>query len=564
MKRVSNATTAQGLIVPSSGAPPMQQVAQSTASTGLGRPPPVAGTSNATAPQQRATVPTVAAPVLPSQLNVQVNLRPIFSPQLTSNLDDSQRRLLNAARQPPAQWGAFDCGTFGGNGSLVFSTVARGVSSISRPPVVDVFLTLQSSQVVAATLHADTGESVSAQADLLSGSQQPPAAWQGTVNMQATVPANLLQGLSAEQQSLVAGALGTPQAQWQQVRCNTYGADPSLEFSFVPAGPPVLTAQGPRPRGAVNVEATVRNQQIASVTVVDETTGETASAPVLPQTLQLFGQNITIAASAVANDPELNGILTGAGPRNNVLSTPQPNGGMAATFTTRSPNSNGPGPDDRAVTLHLARSPGNRYQVVGGSVDPLGAVASTTVPATSVPATSGTTVTTTTGPAQRSTAVQPTVTTAVAVQGGPRRAPLIRQGTTYPGANGSTVTISQAVIDRVLANRERVTSFQANGLMSAWSTLNPNRVQGDFVRDLVSAVTTAPSGVPRQVGRSTGVVSPRPWQVDVSMCGQNVSVLMMLTDQALTQCDDIQVIDNPANQTETIRKMRVHYIARHR
>jgi len=266
----------------------------------------------------------------------------------------------------------------------------------------------------------------------------------------------------------------------------------------------------------------------------------------------------------VANDPELNGILTGAGPRNNVLSTPQPNGGMAATFTTRSPNSSGPGPDDRAVTLHLARSPGNRYQVVGGSVDPLGAVASTTVPATSVPATSGTTVTTTTGPAQRSTAVQPTVTTAVAVQGGPRRAPLIRQGTTYPGANGSTVTISQAVIDRVLANHDRVTSFHANGLMNAWSTLNPNRVQADFVRDLVSAVTTAPSGVPRQVGRSTGAVSPRPWQVDVSMCGQNVSVLMMLTDRALTQCDDIQVIDNPANQTETIRKMRLQYVARHR
>ena len=48
------------------------------------------------------------------------------------------------------------------------------------------------------------------------------------------------------------------------------------------------------------------------------------------------------------------------------------------------------------------------------------------------------------------------------------------------------------------------------------------------------------------------------------MCGQNVSVLMMLTDQALTQCDDIQVIDNPANQTETIRKMRLQYVARHR
>ena len=561
MKTVSNASTSRNLgVPPASGAAPLQQVAPSTTSTGLGRPPPVAGTSNAIAPPQRAAVPTVAAPVLPSQLSVQVNLRPIFPPQLTANLDDSQRRLMNCARQPPAQWTAYDCGTFGGNGPLVFSTVGRGVTSISRPPVVEVFLTLQSSQVVAATLHADTGESISVTADLLSGSEQPPPTWQGTVNMQAAVPPNLLQGLSAEQQSLVAGALGTPQAQWQQVRCNTYGTDPCLQFSFVPAGPPVLTTQGPRPRGAVNVEATLRNQQIASVTVLDETTGETASAPVLPQTLQLFGQPVTIAASAVANDPELNGILTGTGPRNGVLSTPQTNGGMAVTFTTRSPNSNGPGPDDRTVTLHLIQSPGNRYQVVGGSVAPLAAAATTTVPATSVPATSGTTVTTTTGPAQRTTTAAPPVTTAPPVQ----RGPMTAQGPAYPGANGVAVTISQTAISRVCADQDRLNGFQANGLISAWGTLNPTRGPSDFVRDLVSAVTTAPLSIPRQVGSTTRTASPRPWVVDVNLCGQRVTVLMALSDQALTQCDDVQVIPSTAAQGEAVRRMRIGYHMRHK
>ena len=216
------------------------------------------------------------------------------------------------------------------------------------------------------------------------------------------------------------------------------------------------------------------------------------------------------------------------------------------------------------MTLHLARSPGNRYQVVGGSVDPLGAAASTTVPATSVPATSGTTITTTTGPSQRSTAVQPTVTTAVAVPGGLPRAPFIRHGTTYPGANGSAVTISQAVIDRVLANQNRVAEFQANGVMGAWSALNPNRAPADFVRDLVLAFTASPLGIPQQVGRSYRTGSPRPWQVDVSFNGQSVRVLLSLSDQALTQCDDVQVLVNAATQSEEVRKMRIGYTLRHK
>jgi len=565
--------------------------------TGLNRAAASSVAATTAAPPQRlAMVPgsAAAAPTLPAQLNVQIPLRPAFHSHLMAGLDANERRLLNFATRPPAQWSAFDVNAILGTGVVTFSVRDRSSAIVSQPTI-EAVLTMAANEVTyAMAQNLDTGDTVGVPTRHGAPGQRP--SWQATIQRQPTVPAQLLQGLSNDQQILLAQALGTPQAQWGQLRYSTYGPTETLEYAYQVGTAP----DGRSARSVVIVQASVQNQQIASVTVTNDATGESVSAPVLPQPLQLFGQQVSIARSAVANDPELNAILTGGGPRNHVRPSRQPNG-ASLTFTTRSPNS-GPGPDDREVTLHLAPSPGNRYQVVGGSVAPLATttttattvtpavlppqgpvvalqpgtvipaaqssaapltsagsqpttvVGSTTVPTTALPPT---TVPPTIVPT--TTTVPPTTTasTIPPIQGGP---PPGNVTSNYPGAGGAAVTLAQGVIDRLLSDWERTNGYLANGLHTAWDAQNPNRTMGDFIRDLVATATIAPQGTPYQVG--VPGTTPEPWRFDFTLGGQNVQALLMF-DQAMTQCDDVVVLTATSSERKEAHRMRLQYYRRH-
>ena len=511
------------------------------------------------APQQRLAVlpgSTATAPNLPGQLNVQIPLQPAFNPYLSAGRTPSDRRLLNVALQPPAQWTAFDANITAGSGVLTFSAQAMLDSSIGTSPA-EVTLTMAGHEVV--NTHAQnlsTGNTVAVRTRHGAPGQAP--AWQATIQRQPTIPTQLMQGLNNAQQTLLAGALGTPQGQWWQTRYSTYGASDTLEYAFHVGSMPNGDA-----RSVVSVQATLQNQQVQGVTVFDSATGESVSAPVLAQPLQLLGQPVAIASSAVANDPDLNAILTGGGPRNHVRRSQLPNG-VALTFTTRSPNS-GAGPDDREVTLHLMPSPGNSYQVVGGSVATLAAVPVTTVPPTTVPTTTipttrvNTSVPTTTVGTTTVPTTQPTTTASGSrpVRGG--QPPGTVTGT-YPGAGGAAVTLAQGVIDRMLSDSERTASYLANNLHAAWAAQNPNRTMDDLVRDIVATATTAPQGTPFQMGAPGK--TPAPWRFDFTLCGQNVQALLMF-DARMTQCDDVLVLTAGSDERKEAHRMRLQYHRRH-